>query len=217
MSAEPYRTIQQTGSHELVIKKSRFICHLARVQTEADAQAFIAQVRKLHYKASHNVPAFLLGDTDAIQRANDDGEPSGTAGVPMLQTLQQMGLHDVCAVTTRYFGGVKLGAGGLIRAYANSVSEAVHAVGIVQRERQRELTLTLPYPLLGAVQHWLAQAAQPIADTAYAEAVTLTLYVPEAALAATTAALIDLTHGQGQPVPGALRDIEVPVADAPGT
>ncbi|WP_179394348.1 YigZ family protein [Lacticaseibacillus absianus] len=211
MPATPYRTIQQAGDHELVIKKSRFICHLARIASPEDAQAVIDQVKKHHYKASHNVPAYLLGDHDEIQRASDDGEPSGTAGVPMLQTLQQMGLHDVIAVTTRYFGGIKLGAGGLIRAYANSVQAAVHAVGIVQRERQRELQLTLAYPLLGPVQHWLTQADLPVADTVYAEAVTLTLYVPEATVATTTAALVDLTHGQAVPVRGALRDVEVPI------
>ncbi|WP_125704029.1 YigZ family protein [Lacticaseibacillus daqingensis] len=214
MSDVPYRTIQQAGEHELVIKKSRFICHLARVKTEAEAQAFITQVKKTHYKATHNVPAYLLGDHDEIQRANDDGEPSGTAGVPMLQVLQQMQLHDVVAVVTRYFGGIKLGAGGLIRAYANSVQEAVHAVGIVQREQQRELAVTLAYPQLGAVEHWLAQADQPIAASQYGAAVTLTLFVPVAAVAATQAALIDLTHGQAALTLGGLRPVEVPVTAA---
>ena len=190
-----YRTIAQSGEFELVIKKSRFIAQLAHVTTEEDAQAFIARVKKTHYKATHNVPVYQLGDTDQVQRANDDGEPSGTAGVPMLQALQQMGLHDVVAVTTRYFGGTKLGAGGLIRAYANSVSEAVHHLGVVERQMRTVLTITIAYPQLGPLEHYLSTNDIAIAATDYGADLVVTLHVLEAELAALQAAITDLLSG----------------------
>ncbi|WP_225048817.1 YigZ family protein [Lacticaseibacillus kribbianus] len=210
MSTE-YRTIARPGSNVLEIKKSRFITHLGRATTEAEAQAFIAAVKKAEYKATHNVPVYLLGDHDEVQRASDDGEPSGTAGVPGLEVLKQMGLHDVVAVTTRYFGGIKLGAGGLIRAYANSVQDAVQAVGVVRRVMMRELILPLPYHLLGPIQHWAEVNGVTITATDYQAQVTLTLLVEDTAVAATTAALTDQTQGQATPVPGALVPTEVPV------
>ncbi|MCI1985249.1 MAG: YigZ family protein [Lactobacillus sp.] len=206
-----YRTIAHDGEHELTIKKSRFITRLARIQTEAEAQTIIASVRKTHYKANHNVPAYLLGDDDHIQRANDDGEPSGTAGVPMLQTLQQMGLHDVLAVTTRYFGGIKLGAGGLIRAYSNSVQEAVHAVGLVERQWQKAVLLTITYPQLGTVQHFLEAHQQPVQHIDYAVDVTLSLNVNEAHVTDLQADLTDLLSGQLTFTTGERAFVEVPI------
>lgn len=115
-----YLTIHQNTEFELVIKKSRFICSLARVHSEQEAQDFITRISKENRKANHNCYAYLLGDNDQIQRESDNGEPSGTAGVPILEALQLAHVRDVCAVVTRYFGGIKLGAGGLIRAYSTS-------------------------------------------------------------------------------------------------
>ncbi|WP_461213243.1 YigZ family protein [Lacticaseibacillus sp. GG6-2] len=207
-----YRTIAADGEHELIIKKSRFITHLARIQSEEDAQAFIAKIKKQHYKANHNVPVYLLGDDDHIQRANDDGEPSGTAGVPMLQTLQQMGLHDVCAVTTRYFGGIKLGAGGLIRAYANGVQDAVEAIGVVERVWQKALTIEISYAQLGTVQHYLEAHHQTIQSTNYAVDVSIETNVADDELDKLRAGLIDLLSGQVTLTVGDPRFTEVPVA-----
>ncbi|MFD1483988.1 YigZ family protein [Lacticaseibacillus baoqingensis] len=206
-----YHTIAADGEHELIIKKSRFITRIARIHTEADAQNIIQAVRKTHYKANHNVPAYLLGDDDHIQRANDDGEPSGTAGVPMLQTLQQMGLHDVLAITTRYFGGTKLGAGGLIRAYSNSVQEAVHSVGIVARQWQKAVTIQITYAQLGAVQNYLQAQHQPVQHIDYAVDVTLHLNVNETQVAPLQAALTDLLSGQLTFKLGERLFVEVPV------
>ena len=123
--AAQYLTIHQNTEFELVIKKSRFICSLARVHSEQEAQDFITRISKENRKANHNCYAYLLGDNDQIQRESDNGEPSGTAGVPILEALQLAHVHDVCAVVTRYFGGIKLGAGGLIRAYSNVTTEAI--------------------------------------------------------------------------------------------
>ncbi|WP_407892035.1 YigZ family protein [Lacticaseibacillus sp. N501-2] len=205
-----YRTIQTNGEAELIIKKSRFITQLARIHSEADAQAFITQVKKTHYKANHNVPVYLLGETDHIQRANDDGEPSGTAGVPMLKTLQEMGLHDVCAVTTRYFGGIKLGAGGLIRAYANSVVNAVNHVGIVERRMQTQVTIAISYSQLGSVQHFLEAQHLPMTIT-YAVGVEIKTSVPQPALKALQNDLTDLLSGQLSMTIGDDEFIEIPV------
>lgn len=205
-----YRTIQQNGEAELIIKKSRFITQLARVKSVDEAQAFIAQVKKVHYKANHNVPVFLLGDDDHIQRANDDGEPSGTAGVPMLKTLQEMGIHDVCAVTTRYFGGIKLGAGGLIRAYSNSIANAVNQIGIVERRLQKQITIEISYAQLGSVQHYLEAHDLPMTIN-YTVNVEIETSVPDSALDSLQNDLTDLLSGQLSMTIGDDEFIEIPV------
>ncbi|WP_439646091.1 IMPACT family protein [Secundilactobacillus silagei] len=115
------------------LKKSRFICSVQRATTKETADVFIESVRQANPKANHNCFAYMLGEHDEIQRESDDGEPSGTAGVPILEVLKRMALHDVVAVVTRYFGGTKLGAGGLIRAYSNSTSRAIEQVGLVKK------------------------------------------------------------------------------------
>lgn len=212
MPAE-YYTVTKPGEVEQVIKKSRFICAVSPIQSEEEAQNFITHVKAAHPKANHHVPAYLLGDDDHIQRTNDDGEPSGTAGVPMLRTLQEMGLHDVVAVTTRYFGGIKLGAGGLIRAYAGSVTAAVNTVGRSRREMMRQLTLTVPYPLLDSLTHWLAEQRKAIIASDYAVAVTLTIVVPEADANTAATAIVNLTAGQVHPRIGSSQTTLVPVPD----
>ena len=124
--SEPFLTIAKNTSNEMVIKKSRFICSIARVTSDEAAQQFINQISTENRKATHNCYAYMVGDRDQIQRESDNGEPSGTAGVPILESLQLAKLHNVVAVVTRYFGGIKLGAGGLIRAYSNSTTNAIH-------------------------------------------------------------------------------------------
>lgn len=174
---ETYRTIQKDGQAELEIKKSRFICHLKRVYTEAEAKAFIQQIKKEHWKANHNCSAFVIGEKSEIQRSSDDGEPSGTAGNPMLEVLKKKELINVCAVVTRYFGGTKLGAGGLIRAYSHSISHALEATNIVQGTLQHEVFLTVDYSLLGKLQNFLEQQNYIVADTQFLEKVTLCVLV----------------------------------------
>ncbi len=126
-------TIVRDYQHEIIIEKSRFICTLKKVSTEEEAQGFIKEIRKKYWDATHNCSAYIVGENTAAQRSNDDGEPSGTAGLPMLEVLRKNNLHNVAAVVTRYFGGIKLGAGGLIRAYTNSVAEAVEKAGIAEK------------------------------------------------------------------------------------
>lgn len=190
---DTYRTIQKDGQAELEIKKSRFICSLKRVYTEEEARNFIQQLKKEHWKANHNCSAFVIGETNDIQRSSDDGEPAGTAGNPMLEVLKKQELINVCAVVTRYFGGTKLGAGGLIRAYSHSVSHALEETNIVQGVLQQEVYVTIEYSLLGKLQHFLEQQDYRIADTQYLENVTLCVLVEEtqAFIAAVTELLSD--------------------------
>lgn len=191
-----YLTIKTNGKHELEIKKSRFICQLARVTDETSAQKFIAACKKKHYKATHNCSAYLIGEHDEYQRAHDDGEPVGTAGVPMLEVLRREHLKNVVAVTTRYFGGIKLGAGGLIRAYSNSVSQALAQIGLVEGKLQQTLLATIDYAQLGKVNHYLETENIAIIDTTYLTQVTLTLSIDQNRLKSVQTQLTDLLAGQ---------------------
>ncbi len=126
-------TIVRDFQQEIVIEKSRFICTLKKVATEEEAQDFIKETKKKYWDATHNCSAYIVGESGWAQRSNDDGEPSGTAGLPMLEVLRKNNLHNVAAVVTRYFGGIKLGAGGLVRAYTNSVAAAIEEAGIAEK------------------------------------------------------------------------------------
>ncbi|MDT2756465.1 YigZ family protein [Enterococcus asini] len=192
--AKNYKTIKADGSMEWEIKKSRFLCHLKRVNTEEEAKAFIQSIKKEHWKANHNCSAYLIGTNSEIQRSSDDGEPSGTAGVPMLEVLKKNELINVCAVVTRYFGGIKLGAGGLIRAYAHSVSEGLQAVGLVVGKSQQEVFLEIDYSLLGKLQNNLDD--KMIKDTLFTDKVTVICAVDEEQVPDFEAEMIDLLQGQ---------------------
>ena len=150
---KPYYTITQDTVFEQTIKKSRFIAHLYRITSEEDAQAKIAAVRAANPKANHNCFAYMLGDDDHIQRMSDDGEPSGTAGSPILEVLKANDVHDVLAVVTRYFGGIKLGAGGLIRAYNGTPAAAIEACGKVERVLQMRLAIAIDYRHVDAMNN----------------------------------------------------------------
>ena len=170
-------TLKEDFIAEEEIKKSRFICHLKRVYTEEEARAFISEIKKEHHKANHNCSAFTLGDRQEIQRSSDDGEPSGTAGVPMLEILKKREITNVCAVVTRYFGGIKLGAGGLIRAYAGSVGHALDQVGLVKFVTQEQLILTLDYGNYDGLQRFLSSQGLVISESEFLSDVTVKLFV----------------------------------------
>lgn len=170
-------TIKKDFIAEEEIKKSRFICHLKRVYTEEEARAFISEIKKEHHKANHNCSAFTLGERQEIQRSSDDGEPSGTAGVPMLEILKKREITNVCAVVTRYFGGIKLGAGGLIRAYAGSVGHALDQVGLVKFVTQEQLILTFDYGNYDGLQRFLSAQGLVISESEFLSDVTVKLFV----------------------------------------
>jgi uncharacterized YigZ family protein len=191
-----YYTVKQEGSHEITIQKSRFICHMKRVTTEGEAQQFIQDIKKQHWNATHNCSAYLIGERDQFQKANDDGEPSGTAGVPMLEVLKKRGLKDTVVVVTRYFGGIKLGAGGLVRAYGKSVSEALNELGTVQRTLMAVMHTTVDYTWLGKLENELRSSVYLLKEIHYADMVEIETFVEEAQTEAFTEWMTELTNGQ---------------------
>lgn len=201
-------SIFQNISHEIEIKKSRFICQISWVKTEAEARDFISLVKKQHYKANHNCSAFILGDKQELQRSSDDGEPSGTAGVPMLEVLKKRELTDLCVVVTRYFGGIKLGAGGLIRAYAGSVSAALDEAQLVRRVEQQELILTMTYSLFDSFASWLIP---PISEQAFSDRVVVSVFMAEEQVLDFTTQLIDKFYGKIQVEKGQKRQVELSI------
>lgn len=205
-------TIKTDTNHELVIKKSRFICHLKKIASEEEAREFISSIGQAHRKANHNCFAYLIGDHDEIQRESDNGEPSGTAGVPILEALQKRGLHNVCAVVTRYFGGIKLGAGGLIRAYSNVTSTAIEEAGIVQRITQTILAIEVPYKLHDQLLYHLQQIPLEIADEVYGVNVTVTtqVYVDNDQIQTVIDDLTSRFNDQLTLTPGEERQHEIP-------
>ena len=206
-----YLTIRTTGTHELEIKKSRFIADLGRISTEEEAKAFIAQIIAREPKATHHCWAYLLGDHDDVQRESDNGEPSGTAGVPILTVLQRNHLHNTIAVVTRYFGGIKLGAGGLIRAYSNATSTGIEATGVVKRVQQQALILTVDYANYDRLSHYLTEQNITVLGTDYATAVTVTIAVDLAAVNATQGAIQNLLSDRLTTQLGDIDYHEVPV------
>lgn len=193
-----YYTIKEDGTYEVIIQKSRFIGHVARVQTEEEAQSFIQKIKKQHHTATHNCSAYMIGERDEIQKANDDGEPGGTAGIPMLEVLKQLELKNTVVVVTRYFGGIKLGAGGLIRAYGTTTSETIKQVGIVKGELMQGYHVTIDYPLLGKVENMIEHSNYIINNKEYKEDVRLTIYVHIDELDEFKKSIINLTNDQAQ-------------------
>lgn len=208
--SEPFLTIAKNTSNEMVIKKSRFICSIARVSTEEEAQQFIEQVSTENRKATHNCYAYMVGDLDQIQRESDNGEPSGTAGVPILESLQLAKIHNVVAVVTRYFGGIKLGAGGLIRAYSNSVTNAIHKAGLVQRIKQAVLEITVNYSRHDSLLHYLKEQEIEVADEQFSATVQTNVYVDEEKVDSFTEELINRFNDQLTIKKGTSRDHEIP-------
>ncbi|UOE93816.1 YigZ family protein [Alkalihalobacillus sp. LMS39] len=173
-----YYTVKKAGEHEISIQKSRFITYVNRVKNEQEAIDFITTIKKKHADANHNCSAYLIGEHDEIQKANDDGEPTGTAGVPILEVLKKRKLKDTVVVVTRYFGGIKLGAGGLIRAYSSATSEGLQAVGIVERKLMQIMKTSIDYHWLGKVENELRNSEYPLKGIHYLEQVHVETYVP---------------------------------------
>ena len=189
-----YLTIAAPAEYEIEIKRSRFVCALGRVGDEAAARDYREAVRKRRWDARHNCTAYVVGWPQPAERSSDDGEPAGTAGVPMLEVLRRRGLTDVVAVVSRYFGGVLLGAGGLVRAYSGAVAGAVDTAGLVARERVTVVEVAAGHASAGAVQHALRAAGHPVRDVRYAaDGVRIEVVVPDEP--AFTAWLAEATAG----------------------
>lgn len=197
MTTTSYRTIARDGEVELKVKRSRFLCTLVRVQSEEDARAVVERLRKQHWDARHHCSAFVIGPGAEVARSSDDGEPSGTAGAPMLEVMIGHDVSDVVAVVTRWFGGVRLGTGGLVRAYGNSVRSGLEGVGTLRRTLVLEHELVVSHAEAGRLDNELRSRGVQVLDAAYAEDVTLRLGVPADEQAALAPLVAELTAGAG--------------------
>lgn len=174
-----YKTVSsgEIFSAEYEIKKSKFISHVKHVETEDEAREFIQSIKKKFFDARHNCSAWILGENGEKQKSNDDGEPGGTAGNPILETVKKNNLTNICIVVTRYFGGIKLGAGGLIRAYSHSASLGISAAKIIEMKIFQKISVTIEYNFLAAVENFLRQKKISVANSEYAKDVTLTIFI----------------------------------------
>ncbi|MGD9957823.1 YigZ family protein [Nocardioides sp.] len=200
MSVEHYLVPAGEGVAEIEVKRSRFRALVVRVEDEDAARAVVERSRRVHWDARHHCSAFVIGPDARLQRSSDDGEPAGTAGAPMLEVLRGRGVCDVVVVVTRWFGGVLLGAGGLVRAYADAVRAGLDDAGTLTRQRVWEQLLILDHAEAGRVEGELRQRGFHVLDAAYADRVTLRLGTPAARLGELGAMVAELTAGSAAPV-----------------
>ncbi len=191
-----YKTVKSFGMTEIVISKSRFIAHVNRAESEEEAIEFIESIKKQHSSATHNCSCYMIGEHDQIQKANDDGEPSGTAGVPMLEVLKKQGLKDTVVVVTRYFGGIKLGGGGLIRAYGKATTEGIDAAQVVERKLHHVMKISIDYTWLGKVENEIRNSSYTLNEIQYAEGVEVLVDVLKEEEENFTNWVTELTNGQ---------------------
>ncbi|QSZ26742.1 YigZ family protein [Aceticella autotrophica] len=174
-----YKTLYKSGCKEIEIKRSKFIGYARQINSEKDAIKFIEEIRSKHRQATHNVYAYVFGERDEIQRYSDDGEPSGTGGIPVLNVIKMEGLKNTAVVVTRYFGGILLGAGGLARAYGKSAKAAIDDAVIVEKILFRKISIIIEYTLLGIVQNDLIKNEYFIKSIDYTDKVKINVYIEE--------------------------------------
>lgn len=205
-------TIAKNSQTEIIIEKSRFICSLIKVYAEEEATAAIAKIKKDYWDATHNCTAYIIGDNAEFQKSSDDGEPSGTAGIPMLEVLKKKDITNTLAIVTRYFGGIKLGSGGLIRAYSKSVSSAIEQAGLASKELFYNCTLSQDAQNAGKIINLLYNKPLfSVADIKYNERVEITLHISQDNLAG---ALLLLKELLGQEITFSKQDeefVEIPL------
>ncbi|UVI31437.1 YigZ family protein [Paenibacillus spongiae] len=193
---DKYKTVRQQASKEIVIKKSRFIGYGKPVDSEEEAVAFIEEIKKQNWNATHNCSAYIIGERDEYQKQSDDGEPSGTAGKPMLEVLKHQGVKNVVIVVTRYFGGIMLGAGGLIRAYTDGAVAALEAAEVIVKVLHREVIVEVDYTWYGKLENEFHARGVRVGGTEFTDRVVITC-LPEVTEADPFIAWItDLTQGQ---------------------
>ncbi|KRM06579.1 MAG: YigZ family protein [Liquorilactobacillus ghanensis] len=207
-----FLTIAKTAQAELIIKKSNFIGIVAKTSNEPAAQEFIEHIKDSHPKARHHCFAAIIGDKDQIQRASDNGEPTGTAGAPILNVLKKQQLHNVTAVVVRYYGGIKLGTGGLIRAYSNATSAAIEQAGIVQQIKAAIITVSLAYHQFDLLNNYFDRRKIKPFDIKYSDKITLKFMLPFTDSQSAIKEITDLLNGQLKIKISASKNIEVPLA-----
>lgn len=189
------KTIGAHGQTEIVIQKSRFICQAQRVETEEEAVQFLTSIRKRYWDATHNCYAYVI--TEHIQKSSDDGEPAGTAGRPILEVIHNKELTHTAVVITRYYGGIKLGTGGLVRAYSQGALAAIETADIVERSLYQQLMLIFDYSFLGRIEHKLHQTPLILDTPTYSEKITWSIWVPVNSADFYKQAFLNWTAGQG--------------------
>lgn len=196
MACTDYKTVKQAAYDEFIVNKSRFIGYAAPCESEEAALAFLKSIREKHKDASHNCYAYIIGENAGIMRYNDDGEPGGTAGMPIIEVMKARGVVNCCVVVTRYFGGVLLGAGGLVRAYSHGCAIALNAAQVVKMEVSRRYLLDVPYPLWDKVNYALKALPQITEDTSFGASVGCTVLVREKDAEGVLRKLSSLTDGK---------------------
>lgn len=197
-TANGYRVVYEGGEGEIVEKKSRFIATVRPIETEEEAVAFINEMKKKYWDARHNCSAFVIGSRQEVTRCSDDGEPAQTAGRPMLDVLLREGITNVAVVVTRYFGGVLLGTGGLVRAYQSATQAGLAASKIIEKRQGKKLIIHTDYNGLGKLQYLFGQQKTAILDTEYAADVVLTILVPVEQKDFLYKEIIEQTNGTAQ-------------------
>lgn len=200
MALKPYKTVLGRGKDELIINKSRFICYGAPAETEEQALDFLNEVRSVHEDASHNCYAYAIGSNMGIMRYSDDGEPGGTAGMPIMEVIKAREVTNCAIVITRYFGGILLGAGGLVRAYSQSAALAVNACGVGTVYPTTRFMLEVDYPLLGRMEYMLKSQPAIIEDKSFTDKVVFTLIVRTCDSDKFTADVTSSLDGRVQPL-----------------
>ena len=198
MSVATYRALAGGSSHEIIVSRSRFLCTLERVPSENDARNVISGLRSKHWEAAHHSSAFIIGPDRSLQHANDDGEPAGTAGPPILDVLKGAGISDVVCVVSRWFGGTLLGTGGLARAYADAARQALEQAQIVERSLQQVCQVELDILDAGRVENALRSRGTHVMGVDYQSTALLNFVVPSSELVRTIESVSQLTSGQGQ-------------------
>lgn len=191
-----YITIRDFGEDRFEEKKSEFIGYAKRVESEEEAKKFINEIKSMHKQATHNCSAYVIGEKMNIQRYSDDGEPQGTAGIPILEVMKKSNVTDCAIVVTRYFGGILLGAGGLTRAYTKGASIAIKSAGIVEKVNGLKLSFELDYDLFGKVQYICGQNSWHIEDTEYTDKVVVHILCEESISDTIESEIIESTNGK---------------------
>lgn len=191
-----YRSIKKEALAEQIIERSRFIAHVRPVETKEQALDFFEEIRSMHKTATHNVPAYVIGEKSQLQWASDDGEPQGTSGAPIVQMLVKEGITNIAVIVTRYFGGIKLGTGGLVRAYTGSAKAAVEAAGVCNVQEMNTLSVKLDYSFWGKLQSLADNGAFAIGDVIYEDKVIVDLTMEPEKWDEMMSMLSNLTGGQ---------------------
>ncbi|WP_315068379.1 YigZ family protein [uncultured Clostridium sp.] len=191
-----YITIKDFGEDRFEEKKSEFIGYAKRVESEEEAKAFINEIKNMHKQARHNCSAYIIGENMNIQRYSDDGEPQGTAGIPILEVMKKSRVTDCAVVVTRYFGGILLGTGGLTRAYTKGASISIKAAGIVEKVQGLKLSFEMEYDLFGKVQYLCGQNSWHIEDTEYSDKVIVHILAEKAIAENIENEIVEITNGK---------------------